>query len=211
MATIIPITAQTEKVLIRKPLSGAKKKSKQQPAVMATAITTATRNGKKKKQPPPSSFDDQVLRREIDALPSKRLRTKADAFVGRMRKLNMLFLDADGRIRFDEASVEVPEDVETSYLHTLLHWFLTSRKASQRAKLSQPLDADMFERTVIHADSELAKMVARDKLHNGRRLTTAKKKRSIVETTDNRQISGNNSSSNSNNNVGSKWIKLNYS
>ena len=161
MPAVTSLTDITEKVLIREPLTAV--------AVGGKKRTVAA--GKKKSSMMIGTTvhdNDQVLRQEIENLP-KRLRTKAAAFVDEMRKRNLLKLDSEGRFQFDSASVRVPEGVETSYLHTLLHWFLTNRKASEKANLQQPLDADRFEQVIIHSFPILIDLVARDKLHNGRR------------------------------------------
>jgi hypothetical protein len=173
------ISVDTEKVLIRGPLKGQKRKQ-QQP--------------KKKKT---RDADDRLLSQEIQALP-KRLRSKAEKLTEHMRKRNLLTLDTEGRYVFDSNSVDLPDDFETSYLHTLLHWFLTSRKASRAANLSQPLDADQFERLVLRADPTISALVARDKLHNGRR----NGKRSSVSLAADKEAETAKESS-------SKWIKLN--
>ena len=171
------ISVDTEKVLIRSPLKGKKRKQQQ---------------SKKKKTP--DAADDRLVSQEIQALP-KRLRSKAEKLVEQMRKRNLLTLDSDGRYVFDSDSVDIPDDFETSYLHTLLHWFLTSRKASRTVNLSQPLDADQFERLVLRADPAISALVARDKLHNGRKRSSVP---AAVEKKEGEAVAESNS----------KWIKL---
>lgn len=116
---------------------------------------------------------DSILESELNALPRK-FRAKARKITLLFDKAGLLSLDVEGRFIFPPDSVDIPKDLQTSYYHVLLHWFLSARKAA--GGQSQPIDADQFERLVIRRTPGAASLISADKLHNGRR----RKKQSVI-------------------------------